>query len=108
MADAETEAKKEDGEGEKKFGQYPLIRMTDLPNETKPEIVEMISTTVERNSLDLQNACKLIKEHMDKTYGSSWNVIIGEAFGFEVSYLKRHLLYMFTLGTLGVLVWKCG
>lgn len=54
-----------------------------------------------------QNACKLIKEHLDKQYGQHWNVIIGEGFGFEVSYLKRHLLYMFTLGSFGVLVWKC-
>ena len=35
------------------------------------------------------------------------NVIIGEAFGFEVTHQTSNLLYMFFGGNLAVLVWKC-
>lgn len=58
-------------------------------------------------SFCFQSAAKLIKESMDKKFGSSWHVVIGEGFGFEVSHEVRNLLYMFFGGSLAVCVWKC-
>ena len=44
---------------------------------------------------------------MDRKYGNSWHVVVGEGFGFEVSYEVSTLLYMFFAGNLAVCVWKC-
>lgn len=55
----------------------------------------------------LQLAAKLIKETMDKKFGSPWNVVVGEGFGFEVTCYLRNLLYMFVGGNLAVVIWKC-
>lgn len=54
-----------------------------------------------------QSAAKMIKESMDKKFGSSWHVVIGEGFGFEVTHEVKNLLYMFFGGSLAVCVWKC-
>lgn len=57
--------------------------------------------------LSSQSAAKMIKESMDKKFGSSWHVVIGEGFGFEVTHEVKNLLYMFFGGSLAVCVWKC-
>lgn len=44
---------------------------------------------------------------MDRLYGQSWHVIVGEHFAFDVTYQANHLLYVFFGGNLGVLLWKC-
>ena len=49
----------------------------------------------------------MIKEILDKKFGASWHVVVGEGFGFELSYEVKKLLYMFFAGTLAVCVWKC-
>lgn len=54
-----------------------------------------------------KSAAKMIKESMDKKFGSSWHVVIGEGFGFEVTHEVKNLLYMFFGGSLAVCVWKC-
>lgn len=43
---------------------------------------------------------------MDKKYGKSWHCIIGEAYGFFITYELKNLLYMFFNGNLAVLVFK--
>lgn len=57
--------------------------------------------------LFFQNAARMIKESMDKKFGNSWHVVIGEGFGFEVTHEIKNLLYMFFGGSLAVCVWKC-
>jgi dynein light chain 4 len=37
---------------------------------------------------------------MDKRAGSSWHVVIGEGFGFEITHEMRNLLYMFFGGNI--------
>lgn len=54
-----------------------------------------------------QSAAKMIKETMDKKFGSSWHVVIGEGFGFEITHEVKNLLYLYFGGTLAVCVWKC-
>lgn len=43
---------------------------------------------------------------MDRKYGKSWHCIIGEGFGFNVTYEMKNVLYMFYNGTLAILVFK--
>ena len=54
-----------------------------------------------------QKASQLIKETMDKKFGATWHVCIGEGFGFEVTYQARNLMYLYYSAKLGVLVFKC-
>ena len=57
--------------------------------------------------LSLQAASKMIKENMDKKFGSSWHVVVGEGFGFEITYETKNLLYMFFGGSVAIALWKC-
>jgi dynein light chain 4 len=52
-------------------------------------------------------AARMIKETMDKKFGPSWHTIVGEGFGFEISYECKNLLYMFFGGNLAICIWKC-
>jgi dynein light chain 4 len=49
----------------------------------------------------------MIKENMDKKYGPTWHVCIGEGFGYEVTHESRQLIYMQYAEKLGVVVFKC-
>lgn len=52
-------------------------------------------------------AAKSIKEAMDKKFGTYWHVIVGEGFGFEVSYETKNILYLYFGGNLAIVMWKC-
>ena len=43
---------------------------------------------------------------MDKKCGSSWHVIVGEGFGFEITHEAKNLLYMFFGGYLVISLYK--
>ena len=44
---------------------------------------------------------------LDKKFGPSWHVVVGEGFGFEISYELKNLMYMFFAGNVAVCAWKC-
>ncbi|KAK2829465.1 hypothetical protein Q7C36_017455 [Tachysurus vachellii] len=80
---AETgESKKEDADY-KRLHSFPLIRHTDMPEEMRVETMELCVTACEKFATNNESAAKMIKESMDKKFGSSWHVVIGEGFGFE-------------------------
>ncbi|KAK2544148.1 Dnal4 [Columba livia] len=80
---------------------------TDMPEEMRVEAMELCVTACEKYATNNESAAKMIKEMMDKKFGSSWHVVIGEAFGFEITHEVKNLLYMFFGGSLAVCVWKC-
>ncbi|KAJ4920672.1 hypothetical protein JOQ06_005143 [Pogonophryne albipinna] len=80
---------------------------TDMPEEMRVETMELCVTACEKFATNNESAAKMIKESMDKKFGSSWHVVIGEGFGFEVTHEVKNLLYMFFGGSLAVCVWKC-
>ncbi len=49
----------------------------------------------------------MIKETMDKKFGAAWHTVVGEGYGFEISYDYKSLLYMFFGGNTAVCTWKC-
>lgn len=67
----------------------------------------ILYSTLLQYILNCQSAARVIKETMDKRYGATWHCVVGEAFGFEVSYEVKNLLYMFFAGNLAIAVWKC-
>ena len=67
----------------------------------------MCVSACEKHTSNNESAAKNIKESLDKKFGSSWHVVVGEGFGFEVSYELKNLMYMFFAGNLAVCAWKC-
>lgn len=49
----------------------------------------------------------MIKEVMDKKFGPAWHAVVGEGYGFEISYECKSLLYMFFGGNVAICIWKC-
>ncbi|XP_045146866.1 dynein axonemal light chain 4 [Echinops telfairi] len=80
---------------------------SDMPEEMRVETMELCVTACEKFSNNNESAAKMIKETMDKKFGSSWHVVIGEGFGFEITHEVKNLLYLYFGGTLAVCVWKC-
>ncbi|KAG8126735.1 putative Dynein light chain protein [Naja naja] len=105
MADT-GEGKKEEADY-KRLHSFPLIRHSDMPEEMRVEAMELCVTACEKYATNNESAAKMIKETMDKKFGSSWHVVIGEGFGFEITHEVKNLLYMFFGGSLAVCVWKC-
>uniref|UniRef100_A0A3B4FKK2 Dynein light chain n=2 Tax=Haplochromini TaxID=319058 RepID=A0A3B4FKK2_9CICH len=82
------EGKKEEADY-KRLHSFPLIRHTDMPEEMRVETMELCVTACEKYATNNESAAKMIKESMDKKFGSSWHVVIGEGFGFEVTHEFR-------------------
>ncbi|XP_046403725.1 dynein axonemal light chain 4 [Ischnura elegans] len=101
------ETKKEDSEGKKVVHTYPLIRYCDMVDEMRSEAMELCVTACEKHSTNNENAARMIKETLDRKFGPSWHVVVGEGYGFEISYECKHLLYMFFGGNMAICAWKC-
>ena len=43
---------------------------------------------------------------MDRRFGPSWHVSVGEGFGFQITHQQRQMLYMIH-ANVGVLIFKC-
>ena len=48
----------------------------------------------------------MIKTSMDKKFGAAWHVVVGEGFGFEMTFQSTNMIYVF-FGNVGVLAYKC-
>ncbi|TKC42596.1 hypothetical protein EI555_008985, partial [Monodon monoceros] len=95
----ETEGKKDEADY-KRLQTFPLVRHSDMPEEMRVETMELCVTACEKFSNNNESAAKMIKETMDKKFGSSWHVVIGEGFGFEITHEVKNLLYLYFGGTL--------
>ncbi|XP_011834239.1 PREDICTED: dynein light chain 4, axonemal isoform X1 [Mandrillus leucophaeus] len=84
----ETEGKKDEADY-KRLQTFPLVRHSDMPEEMRVETMELCVTACEKFSNNNESAAKMIKETMDKKFGSSWHVVIGEGFGFEITHERR-------------------
>ncbi|VVC33671.1 Dynein light chain, type 1/2 [Cinara cedri] len=95
---------KED-ENKKIIHTYPLVRVCDMSDEMKTESIEVIIAACEKHGTDYFTSAKVIKQMLDKKYEPKWNVVVGEAFGIEMTYQINTCLYMF-FGNLGICAWK--
>ncbi|GAB0096163.1 Dynein light chain [Sergentomyia squamirostris] len=86
---------------------YPLVKHSDMNEEMRTEAIELCITACEKFAQNYEQAAKLIKETMDKKFGSFWHVVVGEGFGFELSYETKNILYLFFGGNLAIILWKC-
>ena len=54
----------------------------------------------------IKAAAQLIKTTMDKKFGAAWHCVIGEGFGFEITYQAKNMVYVY-YGSIGILAYKC-
>eukprot|EP00095_Tigriopus_kingsejongensis_P002998 snap_masked-scaffold784_size97500-processed-gene-0.4 protein:Tk02998 transcript:snap_masked-scaffold784_size97500-processed-gene-0.4-mRNA-1 annotation:"hypothetical protein CAPTEDRAFT_157041" len=93
-------AKDEQDQAKKILFTYPMIKETDMTEDMKVEVLEVCVNACEKHTSNNESAAKTIKESLDKKFGCSWHVVVGEGFGFEVSYEIKNLMYMFFAGNL--------
>ncbi|EAT38105.1 AAEL009969-PA [Aedes aegypti] len=99
---------KAEGEADKKIVHiYPLVKFSDMNDDVRAEAIELSITACEKYAQNYEHAAKAIKELMDKKFGTFWHVVVGEGFGYEVSYETKNILYLFFGGNLAIVLWKC-
>ncbi|XP_075166925.1 dynein axonemal light chain 4 [Haematobia irritans] len=86
---------------------YPLVKHSDMNEEMRLECLELTITACEKYASNYEQAARVIKETMDQKFGIYWHVVVGEGFGFEVTYETKNILYLFFAGNLAILLWKC-
>ena len=79
-----------------------------MTEEIKQESMEVCVTAVEKFADNYEQASRMIKENLDKKFGSPFHVVVGEAFSFSINYEEKTLLHMYTGGNIAVLVWRTG
>eukprot|EP01064_Diplonema_japonicum_P000770 TRINITY_DN10512_c0_g1_i1.p1 TRINITY_DN10512_c0_g1~~TRINITY_DN10512_c0_g1_i1.p1 ORF type:complete len:107 (+),score=7.45 TRINITY_DN10512_c0_g1_i1:54-374(+) len=87
---------------------YGLVKLTDMPEEMRAEAKDTVVTALEKNPDPdkYEAAAKFIKDVMDKKFGHPWHCVIGEGFGFEITYELKHLMYMYFGGNVAILLFK--
>lgn len=89
-----------------RVAKYPVVKYTDMLVEMKEDAMDLCITAVEKYPQDLEKCTQMIKDQMDKKFGSPWHVVVGQGFSFEITHEVKTILYMYVGGKTGVLVWK--
>jgi dynein light chain 4 len=94
----------------RKLIQKPLQRSVDMPAEMASEALEVITMSVDKHTQgpvkNFEAAAQLIKITLDKKFGAAWHCVIGEGFGFDITYQAKNMVYVY-YGSMGVLIYKC-
>ena len=95
----------------KAANQQAVIVSSDiLSGDARQEIIDTIIGGIDKfcstDRGNMEEAAKWIKESLDKHFGLTWQVIIGNAFGFDITSLENNLLHCYYQGDIGVLVYK--
>ena len=53
-----------------------------------------------------QKASQACKDALEKKFGPTWNVCVGEGFGYEVTYNARHMILVYYGEKIGILAFK--
>ena len=102
-----------------------ISQSVDMSAEMASETIEVITMAVDKHQqtknyevcsiyyfidvaqlMVFQAAAQLIKTSLDKKFGAAWHCVIGEGFGFDMTYQAKNMLYMY-YGTIGILAYKC-
>jgi dynein light chain 4, axonemal len=85
-----------------------ITKMTDMNQDLRVETTEIVTMAVEKYCSvgQYETAARNIKESLDHKYGPSWHCVIGEGFGYEVTYEAKFMLYL-VFNTVGIVVYKC-
>lgn len=81
-------------------------QQTDMLEDMKQEAIEVTVTAVEKYSDNYENAAQMVKDNLDKKFGKPFNVVIGEAYSFSITYQEKSMLLLFTNGNVAALIWR--
>ena len=81
------------------------MQYTELNTESSNEVSDMIVSSIDKHVGNYESSSRAIKEIMDKKFGDSWNVIVGEGFSFEITHQAQFIIYIY-YQNLAVLVFK--
>lgn len=84
----------------------PLEKLSDMPEEMRAEAKDTVVSALEKFPDNYELASKFVKEQMDKKFGSPWHCVMGEGFGFEITYELKHLMYMYHRGYTAIVIFK--
>jgi len=84
-----------------------IIKQSDMNHELQSEAVDLIVSAIDKMRGNYEQAARSVKEQMDRKFGPSWHCIIGEGFGFQVTFQTKHMIYLFYQGNVAVLLFKC-
>lgn len=84
----------------------PLEKHSDMPEEMKAEAKDTVANALEKFPDNYEQAARLVKEQMDKKFGAPWQCVMGESFGYEITYESKHLMFMFHRGYTAVVIFK--
>ncbi|KAH9277619.1 Dynein light chain 4, axonemal [Echinococcus granulosus] len=103
----EPEDEGETGNANKGTTNYPLVNYSDMNEEMITEVSEMCVTACEKYPNDNCAAAKMVKRQFEQKAGVGWQVVIGQGFGFEITYDLNSVMLLYVGGNTGVLIWKC-
>ena len=84
-----------------------IIKSADMSSELQSEAIDLIVSAIDKQRGNYEGSARQVKEQMDRKFGASWHCVIGEGFGFEVTYEMKHLMYLYYQGNVAVLLFKC-
>lgn len=81
----------------KKVLQKPLVARDDMSPEMSAECVELITAAVDKFLVveNYERAAQTCKESLDRKFGPTWNVCVGEGFGYDATYNAKHCLLVY-------------
>lgn len=76
---------------------------------TAPPQVEIVTSCVDKflATENYEKAAQAVKEGMDKKFGPTWHVCVGEGFGYDVTYNARNMIMVYYGEKIGILCFKC-
>lgn len=78
-----------------------------MSEEMRIEAMELSVTACEKYSQNNELAARMVKESMDKKFGPAFHVVVGESYGFEITYECTTICYMYFGGNQAICIWKC-
>ena len=64
------EVKEENESSKRVIYTYPMVKQTDMPDDIRAEVMEMCVNACEKHTTNNENAAKMIKEALDKKFGT--------------------------------------
>ncbi len=79
-----------------------------MSHEMAGESLEVITMSIDKHQAtkNWEASAQLVKTTLDKKFGAAWHCVIGEGFGFEMTFQSKNMIYVY-YGSIGVLAYKC-
>ncbi|VDP77385.1 unnamed protein product [Echinostoma caproni] len=82
------------------------IRGSDMAEEKQQDAITVTLEALELYDME-KNVAAHVKKVFDKKYGPTWHCVVGYQFGSYVTHDPEDFIYL-DLGTVGLLLFKCG